>query len=717
MTQLPRADTAPLARGLPGIGSAIDVLRDPYGWWPRQYLAHGPVFRLTLPIEGRTWIAIAGRDANELLAREGARLFSQKMTYPKAPKVLETELHPSITEGALQRHLRRQVAPGFSRQAVEPHLPAMTTWAREHVDRWRPGQRLNVTEETSRLGLHCVSIFAKGSPLGIDSEAIRQYATVFTGVIATSWPMALMRWPSVRDARLGLDRMIEEGLEEHRRVPPGDARPPDYFDFLLAGTMPDGSPLPERVRVVFGQIPFKNMGVYAGRVINHVLYQLVTRPEILARVQEEIDRVLADDEITLDELSSMPVTRAAILETLRVLPIAVALQRTVCEPFDFAGFRFEVGDRLFTPISATHFLPEFFPEPERFDLDRFMPERSEDQQRFVYNPFGLGHHACVARGIFEAITIVVVGTVLHRWKLEARYRLRTIVDALPGPWPGHSMRVVERRHVAPPVGARRRSPTRKLSLSAPLLDAIDRSPTITVDPGEVLFREGDAPDRIYFVLEGSLAITKHEGTIAVGGAGPGDVVGEIGLLHGVPRTATATATSRSVLIAIDGALFLRAVVEEDVSARELGDLARRRHAGALLASILASPRAPQLVGRGSTATIHAAPGELLIREGDEASLFYLLVAGSVDVAIERRTGAPVPLARLHAPDCFGEIALLEGRPRTSSVRVSPDGAAQLITLDRAAFDALTRDPHTRAALGMIATKRSVETESVAPPPM
>src|SRR5690606_6030324 len=160
----------------------------------------------------------------------------------------------------------------------------------------------------------------------------------------------------------GLDEMIAASLERHRAVPPGEARAPDYFDFLLKGTLPDGSPLPERVQVVFGQIPFKNMGVYAGRVINHVLYQLVSRPEVLARVQPEIDRVLADDEITLDELSQMPNMRAAIMETLRVLPIAVALQRTVCDPFEFGGYRFEVGDRLFTPISLTHFLPEFFPE-------------------------------------------------------------------------------------------------------------------------------------------------------------------------------------------------------------------------------------------------------------------------------------------------------------------------------------------------------------------
>src|SRR5690606_19865008 len=132
--------------------------------------------------------------------------------------------------------------------------------------------------------------------------------------------------------------------------------------------------LPERVRVVFGQIPFKNMGVYAGRVMNHVLMELVQRPEVLKRVQPEIDRVFADDELTLEEIASMEATQAAVKETLRLLPTAVALQRTVAEPFEFGGYEFEVGDRLFTPLSVTHFMEEFFPEPLEFDIDRFFPD-------------------------------------------------------------------------------------------------------------------------------------------------------------------------------------------------------------------------------------------------------------------------------------------------------------------------------------------------------
>jgi cytochrome P450 len=445
---LPPARTCPRASRVPVFGPSFALLREPYRWWANQYLAHGPVYRFELPNDRQPWIAIAGREANQLFAQQGQRLFDQAATYPKAKTILQTEMHPSFTEGAVQRHLRRQVAPGFTRHALVPHLDALTEWIRGYVDqRWALGDKFKVTEQTARMGLNLISIFASGQALddAAMSEAIRRYAIVFTGVVAQNWPMATMRHPWVARTRDGIDAMIAARLAEHAANPPSEDRAPDYFDLLHRGTLPDGSPLPERVKVVYGQIPFKNMGVYAGRVMNHTLTQLVQRPELLARVQPEIDRVFGAQRVTLEALDSMELLAATIKETLRILPTAVALQRTVAEPFEFSGYQFEVGDKLFTPLSVTHFLPEYFPEPDRFDIDRFLGDRAEAIPQHVYNPFGLGNHACVARSVFEALTKLVIGATLHRWQLDAPYRMRTRIDALPGPWSGHKMRVVGRR--------------------------------------------------------------------------------------------------------------------------------------------------------------------------------------------------------------------------------------------------------------------------------
>lgn len=698
-----------MAPGLPLVGSGAALFASPYQWWAEQYQRLGPVFRLRIPIEGGTWIAVAGREANALLASEGQRLFSQAMTYPRAQEVLGTSLHPSITEGDLQIHLKRQIAPGFSRHAAVPHLPSMARFARDYVRGWLPDQRLNVVEETARLGLNCISIFATGEELGHDTDRFARYATVFTGVIAMSWPGALMKVPAVRDAREALDAMIEERLARHRASPPGPDRAPDYFDFLLRGTMPDGSPLPDRVRVVFGQIPFKNMGVYAGRVINHTLYQIVKRPEVLEAVLPEVDAVLGDGrDPSATDLARLETLRATIKETLRVLPIAVALQRVVCEPFDFAGYRFEVGDRCFFPISVPHFLPECFPDPARFDLGRFLPGRAEEVPSHAYKPFGMGHHACVATGLFEMITSLVLATIVHTWRLEARYELRTIVDALPGPWPFHEMRVVERRRPRAPARGSLPPPfAQQPDAAAALFDVVSRAELLRVEDGFVLFRQGDAADRVYLVQRGAVAVTRR----GVGGEerevatlGPGSVVGEIGILHGVPRTATVVARGATTLVAVSADAFREVIARTDATAEELAQLAARRHASSLLASVLESGAAPDLgSGEGLVSKAYAA-GEVIALQGEEAHCFYVLASGEVEVVHETAGGTEVALATLRAPDCFGEIGLLDRRPRTATVRAGAAGA-RVLALDRDAFERVLGGADARADLASLAAER------------
>lgn len=444
------ATQAPDVGGPPLLGPALALYRDPYRWWAEQARRHGPVYRLTLPIQGRHWMALVGREANALLARRGQELFSQAETYPRAQRILCTATHPSITEGPVQQHLHRLIAGGFTSDAVRPHVARLDAEVRAAVDRWQVGEEFNVTERTAQLGLDAMSQLVSGQPLGLPGEDVRRYATAFTGVIAMNWPLLTMHVPSVMRTRLALDAMIRERLAAHRAAPPEDGRPADYFDLLLSARLPDGSPLPERVAVVFGQIPFKNMGVYAGRVLNQLLYMVAHHPEVLQRVLPELDAVFGGGRVDLEALSGLRWTRAALHETLRLLPIAVAVQRTVCRPFEFGGYRFEPGQRLFFPISATHFDEAHFAEP-----DRFRPERFLDQERpaqFTWNPYGVGHHACVARAAFEPLALLTVGRVLHRWTLDASYELRSIVDALPGPWSGHTMRVVADRQ----VGAQRR---------------------------------------------------------------------------------------------------------------------------------------------------------------------------------------------------------------------------------------------------------------------
>ncbi len=101
-------------------------------------------------------------------------------------------------------------------------------------------------------------------------------------------------------------------------------------------------------------------------------------------------------------------------------------------------------------------------------------------------------------------------------------------------------------------------------LPPPRLDlAAQRAEIREVTPDEVVIRQGDAADRFYVIAAGEFAVTQHQPNVAqqveLRRMGPGEVFGEIGLLSGVPRTATVTAAGAGTLLSLDGAEFLELV--------------------------------------------------------------------------------------------------------------------------------------------------------------
>ena len=94
--------------------------------------------------------------------------------------------------------------------------------------------------------------------------------------------------------------------------------------------------------------------------------------------------------------------------------------------------------------------------------------------------------------------------------------------------------------------------------------------------------------------------------------------------------------------------------------------------------------------------VEVQPGAVIVREGDAADAFYIVTGGSVEVLLRHPSGQEIVVNRLSRGDHFGEIALLRGGTRTATVRAAPDGTAELMVLDRDAFDELIRESQPAA---------------------
>lgn len=182
-----------------------------------------------------------------------------------------------------------------------------------------------------------------------------------------------------------------------------------------------------------------------------MLYALLTHPELLARMRAEVDAAFDGGPVTAQALGRLDVTHRVALETLRLYPIAPVLTRTVTNAFDFGGYTIPAGERVIVATTVSHHLPECFPEPARFDIDRYLPERREHRRPGAFVPFGVGPHVCLGAGFAEVAILATMATIVRDVDLvldPPRYRLR--IDPVPTPRPDDrfGFRVTARRQPA-----------------------------------------------------------------------------------------------------------------------------------------------------------------------------------------------------------------------------------------------------------------------------
>jgi cytochrome P450 len=142
------------------------------------------------------------------------------------------------------------------------------------------------------------------------------------------------------------------------------------------------------------------------------------RPEVLARMKDEVATALGGRDPGFDDLPRLPYVRQVIDETLRLRPPAPLIPRNVMEDDDVGGFRVNAGEMAFLLFWATHRHPDFWPDAERFDPDRFAPERIKGRHSWSYVPFSGGPRTCIGNMFSLVETTLLVAQLLNRFEVD-----------------------------------------------------------------------------------------------------------------------------------------------------------------------------------------------------------------------------------------------------------------------------------------------------------
>ena len=425
------------------LGSALAAARDVRGHFAEQYLKLGPVFEVRML--HRRLIVLAGPEANQFANRKG-RIYLATQPWRGFADVFGAARTPLDMGGKDHAAMRKALASSMSRPRFHGSLALAHQTVQRGIAAWPAGRAVRPLTALQEIIADQTGEILAGEPA---SEYLEDMVTFLETALTTAVTKQLPAFLFARrfkKARARVYELADKTLQSHR---PGGAHhgSGDMISDLIDLHEADPQFMPETDMRAMALSPYLLGIETVANTCAFTLYAILKHPDLKARVVAEADEYFAGAP-TVERLGKMDVTHRCVLESLRMYPAAPVVFRSVANSFEFAGCHVPAGASVFLATTVTHRLPEFFPDPDRFDIDRYLPERAEHRQANAFVPFGVGTHRCLGSGFAEAQTLLAIAAILHaaEWEMAPPdYELETTNVPTPRPARSFKLRKLEMR--------------------------------------------------------------------------------------------------------------------------------------------------------------------------------------------------------------------------------------------------------------------------------
>jgi cytochrome P450 len=337
-----------------------------------------------------------------------------------------------ITEGDEWLRHRRMVQPAFHARRFERYASCMVARTRDRLDRWRKtietagGIETEIGREMTDLTLEIIARTMFDAEIRADASDLGRAVAILSEIALKEMqsPLTLPDWlplPEKRRKRWAM-RRLDEAVRRFIRDRRASGRDQgDLLSMLLLAVDEEGDGgrfTDEQARDQCMTLLIAGHDTTAAG-LTWLFYCLARQPRIAALVHQELDTVLGGREPTANDLPRLGYTERVVKETLRLYPPAVAVfMRQALADVEVAGYTLPRGSlvQLF-PYICQHD-PRWFPEPETFDPDRFLPERQRARPALAYFPFGAGPRVCVGNTFALMEMTLVAATLLQPLNVE-----------------------------------------------------------------------------------------------------------------------------------------------------------------------------------------------------------------------------------------------------------------------------------------------------------
>jgi cytochrome P450 len=414
-------------RGLPPGPRGLNLLRhsltfgqDWSGFLTRCARQYGDVifFRfLNVPI-----CLVVHPDAIEQILVKNSGNFLKSRDYRALKPVLGNGLLTS--EGEFWQAQRKLIQPAFRHENIITYARIMTDTAAAMLAGWKDSETRDINEEMMSATLDIVAKSLFGSDVSGEAGGVGEAVAVVMERFIGQANMAFVlpkKIPIPKSARLRrsmkhLDDLVYKLIRTRREAPKDTG---DLLGTLLEAQDGRGS------RMTDEQLRDEIMTLFlaghdtTANALSWTWYLLSQNPEKEEALFAELRAVLGSRAPAAADLQRLPYTEMVIKESMRLFPPAWGVGRRAIRDFELDGYRIPAGTSFFLLQWITQRDARFFPEPERFEPERWRddPIRNGKLPRFAYFPFGGGPRVCVGAGFAMMEATLLLATIAQRFRL------------------------------------------------------------------------------------------------------------------------------------------------------------------------------------------------------------------------------------------------------------------------------------------------------------
>lgn len=393
----------------------------------------------------------------EVLVTHNARFIKDKSLKVQSRRVFGDGLLSS--DGDFWLRQRRLAQPAFHRQRIAAYADIMTVSTGAALATWTLGQTRDVHADMMHLTLDVVArtLFSASDPAALaeigacldaimdrfNSRGLAALLETITGRVIDKTLAA--RYAQATDK---LDQIVDAVIAERRR----DGRDRgDLLSMFMDARDEDGSGMSDQQLRDECKTMFLAGHETTALSLSWTFWLLAQNPDAQRTLQDELARVLNGRTPTMADLPQLAYAEQVIKESMRLMPPAWAIQREATEDVVVGGFLIPKGSDVVISQYATHRDARFFPDPVRFQPERWTADFAKSLPKYAYFPFGGGARLCIGNQFAMMEAVLMLAMVYQRFELELAQNQRIEPQPSITMRPKHGLKMRVHAHAGTPV--------------------------------------------------------------------------------------------------------------------------------------------------------------------------------------------------------------------------------------------------------------------------